>query len=66
MRLANEQPDNVCLECGDKWGVHRLKNSESHRVWVDQCDVCLKLTAVADASEYGYMKDGWDGEKVVS
>jgi hypothetical protein len=66
VRLANEQPDNVCLECGDKWGIHRLKSSESHCVWVDQCDVCLKLTAVADASEYGYMKDGWDGEKVVS
>ena len=66
MRLANEQPDNVCLECGDKWGIHRLKSSESHRVWVDQCDVCLKLTAVADASEYGYMKEGWDGNKVVS
>jgi hypothetical protein len=65
VRLANEQPDNVCLECGSKWGTHSLKNSESHRIWIDQCDVCLKLTAVADASEYGYMKEGWDGEEVV-
>lgn len=62
MRLANEQPDNVCLECGSKWGTHKLKNTESHRIWIDQCDVCLKLTAVADASEYGYMKEGWDGD----
>jgi hypothetical protein len=61
VRLANEQPDNVCLECGSKWGTHKLKNTESHRIWIDQCDVCLKLTAVADASEYGYMKEGWDG-----
>jgi hypothetical protein len=65
VRLANEQPDNVCLDCGSKWGTHKLKNTESHRIWIDQCDVCLKLTAVADASEYGYMKEGWDGEKVV-
>jgi hypothetical protein len=62
VRLANEQPDNVCLECGSKWGTHKLKNTESHRIWIDQCDVCLKLTAVADASEYGYMKEGWDGD----
>jgi len=66
VRLANEQPDNVCLECGSKWGTHKLKNTESHRIWIDQCDVCLKLTAVADASEYGYMKEGWDGDEVVS
>jgi hypothetical protein len=66
VRLANEQPDNVCLECGSKWGQHKLKSSESHRIWIDQCDVCLRLTAVADASEYGYMKEGWDGEEVVS
>jgi hypothetical protein len=62
VRLANEQPDNVCLECGSKWGTHKLKNTESHRIWIDQCDVCLRLTAVADASEYGYMKEGWDGD----
>lgn len=65
MRLADEQPDNVCFDCGDKWGSHPM-NGESHRVWIDQCDVCLKLTAVADASEYGYLKEGWDGDKVVS
>ncbi len=61
MKLADEQPDNVCFDCGEKWGA-----GESHRVWIDQCDVCLKLTAVADASEYGYMKEGGDGDEVVS
>jgi hypothetical protein len=66
VRLADEQPDNVCFECGKAWGTHPLKSSENHRSWIDQCDVCLKLTAVADASEYGYMKEGWDGNKVVS
>jgi hypothetical protein len=65
MKLAQEQPDNVCFECGEKWGVHKLKSNESHRVWIDQCDVCLKLKAVADASEYGYLKEGWDGEEVL-
>ena len=65
MRLANEQPDNVCFTCGKEWGLHPLKTSESHRIWIDQCDVCLKLTAVADAADYGYMKEGWDGNKVV-
>jgi uncharacterized CHY-type Zn-finger protein len=55
----------VCFECGKAWGTHPLKSSENHRSWIDLCDVCLKLTAVADASEYGYMKEGWDGEKVV-
>jgi len=66
VKLADEQPDNVCFDCGEKWGSHHIKNGENHRVWIDQCDVCLRLTAVADASEYGYMKEGWDGNKVVS
>jgi hypothetical protein len=66
VKLADEQPDNVCFDCGEKWGSHSIKNGENHRVWIDQCDVCLRLTAVADASEYGYMKEGWDGNKVVS
>ena len=65
MRLADEQPDNVCISCGDKWGMHKLKNSESHRIWIDQCDVCWRLKPVADVSEYGYLKEGWDGEEVV-
>ena len=43
MKLADEQPDNVCFDCGDKWGSHPIKNGENHRVWIDQCDVCLKL-----------------------
>jgi len=66
VKLADEQPDNVCFDCGEKWGSHPIKNGENHRVWIDQCDVCLRLTAVADVSEYGYMKEGWDGNKVVS
>ena len=63
MKLAQEQPDNVCLACGDIWGAHKLKSSESHRIWVDRCDVCLDTRAVADASEFGYLKEGWDGGK---
>jgi hypothetical protein len=66
VKLADEQPDNVCFDCGEKWGAIPMKTGESHRIWIDQCDVCLKLTAVADASEYGYMKEGWDGDEVVS
>ncbi len=65
MKLADEQPDNVCFDCGEQWGLRPLKNGESHRIWIDQCDVCSRLTAVADSSEYGYMKEGWDGKKVV-
>jgi len=65
LRLADEQPDNVCFECGKAWGTHPLKSSESHCIWIDLCDVCLKLTAVADVSEYGYLLEGWNGEKVV-
>ena len=65
MHLSDNQPDNVCLDCGKKWGAHTLKSSESHRIWLDKCDVCSNLAAVADASEYGYLKEGWDGEKVV-
>jgi hypothetical protein len=66
VKLADEQPDNVCFDCGEKWGAIPMKTGENHRVWIDQCDVCLKFTAVADASEYGYMKEGWDGDEVVS
>jgi len=32
---------------------------------LNQLGVCSTLAAVADASEYGYLKEGWDGEKVV-
>ncbi|NBT61392.1 MAG: hypothetical protein EBT02_06395 [Planctomycetia bacterium] len=65
MHLADEQPENVCISCGEKWGTHHLKNTESHRIWIDQCDVCLKLRPVADVSEYGFLREGWDGEEVV-
>lgn len=64
MKLAQEQPDNVCSPCGSAWGVHKLKDHQ-YRIWVDKCDVCLDLRAVCDASEFGYLKEGWDGQKVV-
>jgi hypothetical protein len=60
MKLAQEQPDNVCSECGAKWGIHRPKNHE-YRIWIDKCDVCSDMRAVSDASEFGYLKEGWDG-----
>lgn len=62
MKLAQQQPDNVCSECGAKWGTHRPKDHQ-YRIWVDQCDVCSDLRAVCDSSEYGYMKTGWDEVK---
>lgn len=62
MKLAQQQPDNVCSECGQKWGTHRPKNHE-YRIWVDCCDICNDLRAVCDSSEYGYMKTGWDEVK---
>jgi hypothetical protein len=64
MKLAQEQPDDVCSECGYKWGVHRPKNHE-YRIWVDRCNVCGDLRAVSDASEFGYLKEGWDGGKAM-
>jgi hypothetical protein len=64
MKLAQEQPDNVCSPCGITWGVHKPKD-HSYRIWVDKCDVCSDLRAVCDASEFGYLKEGWDGNKVV-
>jgi hypothetical protein len=64
MKLAQEQPDNVCSPCGNTWGVHKPKDHH-YRIWVDKCDVCLDLRAVCDASEFGYLKEGWDGKKVV-
>jgi hypothetical protein len=62
MKLANQQPDNVCSECGQKWGIHRPKDHQ-YRIWVDCCDICNDLRAVCDSSEYGYMKTGWDEVK---
>ena len=64
MKLAQEQPDNVCSLCGGTWGVHKPKDHQ-YRIWIDKCDVCLDLRAVCDASEFGYLKEGWDGNKVV-
>lgn len=64
MKLAQEQPDNVCSPCGNTWGVHKPKDHQ-YRIWVDKCDVCLDLRAVCDASEFGYLREGWDGQKVV-
>jgi hypothetical protein len=64
MKLAQEQPDNVCSPCGSTWGVHKPKDHQ-YRIWVDKCDVCLDLRAVCDASEFGYLREGWDGQKVV-
>jgi hypothetical protein len=64
MKLAQEQPDNVCSPCGSIWGVHKPKDHQ-YRIWIDKCDVCLDLRAVCDASEFGYLKEGWDGNKVV-
>ena len=64
MKLAQEQPDNVCSPCGNTWGVHKPKDHQ-YRIWVDKCDVCLDLRAVCDALEFGYLKEGWDGQKVV-
>jgi len=64
MKLAQEQPDNVCSPCGSTWGVHKPKDHQ-YGIWVDKCDVCLDLRAVCDASEFGYLKEGWDGQKVV-
>jgi hypothetical protein len=62
MKLAQEQPDNVCSDCGAKWGIHKPKNHE-YRIWIDLCDVCSNTRAVIDASEFGYLKEGWDGGK---
>jgi len=64
MRLAQEQPDNVCTDCGKQWGQERPRHHD-YRVWLDTCDVCNKLTAVCDASEYKYLKEGWDGKEVL-
>jgi hypothetical protein len=64
MRLAQEQPDNVCFDCGIKWGSEKPRNHD-YRVWLDTCDVCNKLTAVSDAAEYKYLKVGWDGAEVL-
>jgi hypothetical protein len=64
MKLAQQQPDSVCSECGTKWGTHRPKDHQ-YRIWVDKCDVCSDLRAVCDASEYGYLKEGWDGGKEI-
>ena len=64
MKLAQEQPDNVCSPCGSTWGVHKPKDHQ-YRIWIDKCDVCLDLRAVCDASEFGYLREGWDGNKVV-
>lgn len=64
MRLAQEQPNDVCSDCGGKWGQYKPKHHD-YRVWLDTCDVCHKLSAVCDASEYGYLKVGWDGKEVV-
>ena len=63
MKLADNQPDNVCFDCGEQWGLRPLKTGESHRVWIDKCDVCNDLKPVCDASEYGYMQIGWDAVK---
>lgn len=62
MKLAQEQPDDVCSDCGSKWGAHRPKDHE-YRIWIDTCDVCKDLRAVSDVSEYGYMQVGWDNVK---
>ena len=64
MKLAQQQPDNVCSECGTKWGIHRPKDHH-YRIWVEKCDVCFDLRAVCDVSEYGYLKEGWDGGKEI-
>jgi hypothetical protein len=64
MRLAQEQPDNVCFDCGKEWGSDKPRHHD-YRVWLDTCDVCNKLTAVCDASEYWYLKKGWDGKEVL-
>lgn len=64
MRLADEQPDNVCHDCGTKWGTQKPKHHE-YRCWIDSCDVCGKLSAVIDASEWGYLKDGWNKKEVL-
>ena len=64
MRLAQDQPDNVCTDCGKQWGSEKPRHHD-YRVWLDTCDVCNKLTAVCDASEYRYLKEGWDGKKVL-
>jgi hypothetical protein len=65
MKLAQEQPDSVCSPCGNTWGVHRPKDHK-YRMWVDKCDVCLDTRPLCDVSEFGYLKEGWDGQKVVS
>jgi hypothetical protein len=44
--------------------MHRPKDHQ-YRIWVDKCDVCSDLRAVCDASEYGYLKEGWDGGKEI-
>lgn len=62
MKLAQEQPDDVCSECGLIWGANRPKHHE-YRIWIDTCDICKDLRAVCDASEFGYMKIGWDKVK---
>ena len=64
MRLAQEQPDNVCTDCGNKWGLEKPRHHD-YRVWLDICDVCNTLSAVCDASEYRYLKEGWDGKEVL-
>jgi hypothetical protein len=61
MRLADEQPDTICHNCGVLWGTEKPKNHE-YRCWIDICDVCLNLKAVVDVSEWGYLKKGWNNE----
>lgn len=64
MRLAQDQPDSICSDCGKKWGLERPKYHD-YRIWIDTCDVCKKMSAVCDVAEYKYLKEGWDGKEVL-
>lgn len=59
MRLADNQPDNICHDCGVLWGNEKPKHHQC-RTWIDTCDVCKQLRAIVDVSEWGYLKQGWD------
>jgi len=57
--ISQNQPKNVCFECGKYWGA-KLSIGNLSNIQMGVCNVCNEFGSVTTPFDFGYLKDGWD------
>jgi hypothetical protein len=63
--ISVDQPDWVCDDCGVMWGnwwngeCYSGPKQHCATYHYGECGVCNKESAVTEARDFGYLRDGW-------